>query len=143
MSNPKKPRTPCLNCGRISERWNYKFCSNQCQADHSYKEYIAGWKAGHQSGLLTTELVSRHIRRFLIERYGEKCSECGWNRRHLITRQVPLSIHHIDGDWMNNREENLTLLCPNCHALTANFQNLNRGNGRTYRRKYEQRKSSN
>jgi hypothetical protein len=35
---------------------------------------------------------------------------------------------------MNNKEENLILLCPNCHSLTSTFGSLNIGNGRKYRR---------
>jgi hypothetical protein len=53
---------------------------------------------------------------------------------------VPLTVHHLDGDWKNNRADNLALLCPNCHALTDTYMNLNRGQGRTNRRKYEPRK---
>ncbi len=78
----------------------------------------------------------------MIEKYGERCSECGWNERHPITGQVPLTVQHIDGNWRNNREENLILLCPNHHSLTENYMNLNKGQGRTYRRKYEPRKGT-
>ena len=140
MPMPQKPRNVCLNCGKTAERWNHKFCSNRCQVDHQYKEYIQDWKKGQESGGSINGLLSSHIRRYMIEKYGEKCGECGWNNRHLITGHVPLAVHHVDGDWTNNREENLILLCPNCHALTENFQNLNRGKGRTNRRKYEGRK---
>ena len=139
MPMAQKPRTVCLNCGKKAERWNHKFCSNRCQNDHQYKQFIEEWKEGKRDGGSAVGLISNHIRRYLVEKYGEQCSECGWNKRHLITRVVPLAVHHIDGDWTNNREENLILLCPNCHALTENFQNLNRGKGRTNRRKYEGR----
>lgn len=141
MPMPKKPRTPCSNCGKTAESWNHKFCSNKCQAEYQYKQYIERWKAGLESGLIAQEFVSGHLRRYLTEKYGEQCAECGWHKRNIVTQTVPLTIHHIDGDWSNNREENLVLLCPNCHALTENFQNLNRGKGRTYRRKYEPRKN--
>lgn len=32
---------------------------------------------------------------------------------------------------MNNKEENLELLCPNCHSLTDNFGALNKNSTRT------------
>lgn len=35
---------------------------------------------------------------------------------------IPLELHHIDGDRDNNEIENLTLLCPICHNLTNNFR---------------------
>jgi len=41
---------------------------------------------------------------------------------------IPLELHHVDGNRMNNALENLKLLCPNCHALTANYRARNIGN---------------
>ena len=42
---------------------------------------------------------------------------------------IPLEVKHIDGNYLNNSEENLMLLCPNCHSLTSTYKgaNLNRG----------------
>jgi len=33
----------------------------------------------------------------------------------------------MDGDSDNNAEENLQLLCPNCHAFTDNYKGANKG----------------
>ena len=49
---------------------------------------------------------------------------------------IPLEIEHIDGNYLNNSESNLTLLCPNCHSLTATYKGANRGNGRKDRKRY-------
>ncbi|MET9829816.1 HNH endonuclease signature motif containing protein [Streptomyces sp. NPDC006385] len=58
----------------------------------------------------------------------ERCALCGteatW-RGHPL----PLEVDHIDGDWRNNRRENLRFLCPNCHSTTDNYRG--RGKGRT------------
>lgn len=35
---------------------------------------------------------------------------------------------------MNNKEENLLLLCPNCHSLTSTYKGANKGNGRPGRK---------
>jgi predicted HNH restriction endonuclease len=39
------------------------------------------------------------------------CGISDWLGADLI-----LQLHHIDGNRENNKEENLTLLCPNCHT---------------------------
>src|SRR5690348_17205657 len=78
--------------------------------------------------------VSSHVKRYLLEKYNEQCSECGWSKRQLLTGHVPLEVDHINGDAMDHRESNLRLLCPNCHSLTENFRNLNKGRGRVNRK---------
>lgn len=52
-----------------------------------------------------------------------------------FTGKVPLKIHHKDGNYLNNAEENLMLLCPNCHSLTETYKSHNK-NGRKDRKKY-------
>ena len=67
-----------------------------------------------------------YIRRYLFEKYNNSCQQCGWSKTNIHTELVPLQIHHIDGDCTNNKENNLELLCPNCHALTENFGSRNK-----------------
>ena len=45
------------------------------------------------------------------------------------TKTVPLEIEHIDGNATNNMEDNLILLCPNCHSLTKTYRGANKGSG--------------
>jgi HNH endonuclease len=126
----------CFACDKLlTKRQQKKYCSNHCQQDMQYFEYIQKWKIGKTDGNRgkKVRLISKHLRRYLIEKYKERCSLCGWAKRHKITGLVPLEIDHIDGNAENNNENNLQLLCPNCHALTPHFRNLNRGNGRKWR----------
>lgn len=95
-----------------------------------YKKYIREWKQGKQNGMKGKSSISGHIRRYLFERAENKCEKCSWAKTNPTTGLVPLEVNHIDGNHKNNKEENLELLCPNCHSLTSNFRSLNNGNGR-------------
>jgi hypothetical protein len=128
MSNATKIRAFCSNnCGRRVGKFNRLFCSSNCRWSFDRSAVIESFVAGtHQP----TFIINKVLRRYLIEKGGECCQRCGWAVRHAKTGRVPLEIEHIDGNWRNVVESNLTVLCPNCHALTPTFRGLNRGHGR-------------
>lgn len=125
----------CLSCNSRLKEWCYKYCSNKCQTNYQHKEYIRRWQAGKESGRMGIVALSLsvHIRKYLFQKYEEKCVLCGWGTKNPVTQQTPLEVDHIDGDSNNNKEENLRLICPNCHSLSPNYKNLNRGKGRAWR----------
>jgi hypothetical protein len=96
---------PCISCGENIAQRSKWYCSN-----------------------------SGHLRRYLFEKYDNACSCCGWKKINSFTGKIPLEVDHIDGNSNNNIESNLRLLCPNCHSLTPNFRNLNKGMGMKWRR---------
>lgn len=133
----KRRKGICLNCGNeyIIYRSSRpgKFCSNKCQAEYNYNSYIDRWKRGEENGVSGKYGVSTHIRRYLFNKYNCGCQICGWGEVNEHTGNVPLQIHHIDGNCLNNKEENLQLLCPNHHSLTETFGNLNKNSKRVFR----------
>lgn len=121
----------CLYCDRPLKVSRRKYCSNHCEQEYLYQQYIEKWKNGEVSGTKGSKWidVSDYVRRYLLEKYDNKCARCGWSEINPYTNTLPLEIEHIDGDAMNNKEENLTLLCPNCHSLTKTYRGANKGNG--------------
>lgn len=122
----------CLYCGKEipSDGHSRKYCDSKCQSDHKYQQYIERWKQGLESGLKGQYSLSSHIRRYMLEKTNCKCSQCGWSEENPYTHTIPLEIDHIDGNYLNNKEENLRVLCPNCHSLTSTYKGANKGNGR-------------
>ena len=126
----------CRYCNKELHDRHLIYCSITCQHQYQYEQYISNWKAGKVSGLKGKYAVSGHIVRYLREKYDNKCSRCGWDRVNPITNKVPVEVEHIDGNYLNNSEDNLDLICPNCHSLTPTYRALNMGNGRKDRQKY-------
>lgn len=55
--------------------------------------------------------------------FEHKCYKCNltkWNEK-----PIPIELEHINGDRLDNRLENLTILCPNCHAQTDTYRAKN------------------
>ena len=125
----------CLNC-KTSLQKQVKYCSNKCQKEYEYKKYINNWKKGKESGKRGEYQISLHIKKYLFQKYNSKCAICGWGKINKYTNTIPLEIDHIDGNYKNNKEENLILLCPNCHSLTSTYKGANMNNGRKQRNKY-------
>jgi endogenous inhibitor of DNA gyrase (YacG/DUF329 family) len=123
----KRVPKSCVHCGAAIDFKSQKFCSNRCRADFDWvlrKNQIA--QTGVGSG--------KHLKRYLIEEYGEVCMECGWGERNVASGCVMIELEHIDGNNENNTLSNVKLLCPNCHSLTPTYRSLNIGNGRKSRR---------
>lgn len=123
----------CLNCGKETKKDAVKFCSSKCDQELRYVTYIDRWKQGLENGMRGPHSLSHRIRKYLFEKFDSKCAKCSWSEINPVSKKIPLEVDHIDGNHRNNKEENLILICPNCHSLTPTYKALNK-NGRKDRR---------
>lgn len=130
----------CYTCGKEFKRIKSRvsktnFCCKKC--------YLEGYGKSIRGPLIKKWLetdwnptkgksgeIPKFIRKYLFDKHNNKCTRCGWSKINETTGLIPLEVEHLDGDWKNNRPENLDLICPNCHSLTSTYRSLNNGNGR-------------
>lgn len=118
----------CSNCQKKTK--NKKFCCHKCFSDFCQKKSFDRIRKGKYT---ETYSGNRLLRAFLMQDRGKYCERC-----KLSTWQnddIPLNVHHKDGDAKNNVPSNLELLCLNCHGLTENFGCKNKKSARSYRYK--------
>jgi len=77
----------------------------RCQFDEEYRRRVELLERGDYP---PSECSSGFLRRYLVAKYAERCSLCNWEGRNPVTGRVTIEVEHIDGDWRNNRPENLT-----------------------------------
>lgn len=87
-----------------------------------------GWKKDNYDYSVFRKGIkfNSRMRKPLIHLRGHKCEHC--KNTEWLGKPIPLEVHHIDGDDMNNEMDNLALVCPNCHALTDNYRGKNSAN---------------
>ena len=90
----------------------------------SRKGKTSGKRISVKKYLYNGSKITSHRLKILLIRDGlkEKCCEiCGlynWNGFN-----IPLELHHKNGNHNDNRLENLIIVCPNCHSLEPKYPN--------------------
>ena len=124
----------CLNCGNPVGGRNSNFCSTECKKEYEYKKLVVDWKSGKITGGDINGAPRKFLRRYFLEKANYCCEKCGFNENNPYTGLSILQLHHKDGDCFNNSEENIEVLCPNCHGLTENFGSRNNNSARRDKR---------
>lgn len=104
---------PCIVCGAlILASKNAVTCSRSCANRHR-----VGIK--YKLGRPKKDKVQnqRGLKLRLIAQRGAKCEKCTYSRIEI------LQVHHKDRDRKHNNLENLSLICPNCHAEEHYLEN--------------------
>lgn len=129
----------------INNKKSKKYICEQLKCDtDTLNRYLLQWnilydgmkgfgRRGHNSAYMSLEkylqssknIQSNKIRNKLIAE-GVKTHQCEMcQRTSWLGRPIPLELHHIDGNKLNNTKNNFKLLCPNCHALTDSYRGRN------------------
>ena len=147
----------CPNCGTQLpyEKRHNKFCDQTCSASFNNRGVTRHIKRSRfcecgnpktlqnkycdecikkrvYSNKVTSLDDANHDRirkRILLEQRGHQCEVC--DLTEWRGEAIPLELDHIDGNADNNQENNLRLICPNCHAQTDTYKGANAGKGST------------
>jgi hypothetical protein len=84
------------------------------------------WLVERESGgrqIMVRRVILQHG---LLEYKCQKCkSDPEW-----MDKPLTLDLDHIDGNYLDNRIENLRFLCPNCHSQTPTYGSKNNAKGK-------------
>ena len=76
----------CIHCGTEKQQSRHsatgKYCSNKCQVDFQYAEFVKRWLTGKESGTVGRKGISLHVRRYVFEKY-EKYQELAKRQSHI------------------------------------------------------------
>ena len=81
----------------------------------SFRDKMNGWIFPHNSHFWNKEHTKEEIES--IKKY--ECEICGTSK--WMDKTLTLQLDHINGDNIDNRIENLRIICPNCHSQTETF----------------------
>lgn len=76
---------------------------------------------GNEKPIQSFKLKLRLLKEGVLEHKCYSCSLTEWQGQ-----KIPIELEHKDGNPCNNELTNLTLLCPNCHALTSTYRGKNK-----------------
>lgn len=118
----------CENCHKKirvtpSQIKNIKkhFCSVKC-----FHSYLAKNRKSDRAN------INKNLKETILSKYQYRCFLCGKGFEQI----KPLSLHHINGNSLQSKEENLIPLCKSCHRKVHIYNILSRSKLFTYKKNF-------
>jgi hypothetical protein len=139
---PSTKYAPRRNWDEIQAYYDCGRSVRECQARFGFSK--RSWNKAVERGDVTPRSKAMPLERLLVEGRRtnrthlklrlvsaglkeNRCEECGlveW-----LGEPLTMALHHVNGDRLDNRLENIRLLCPNCHSQTPSFARSARARG--------------
>ena len=98
------PPKKCIECGIVIPRTKRDVCK-KCLIAYNIKYKTPTYKT---------------VKKYLMQTRPHKCARC--ELTEWLNQPIPLEAHHKDGNKYNNEDQNLELVCPNCHVFTDTYK---------------------
>jgi hypothetical protein len=107
--------------GLVIAGGNYMTVKTKCQELNLDTSHFTGqgWNKENYKPFKSIKCMTS-LKTNLIRQRGRECQSCMLNI--WLDKPITLELEHIDGNRFNNSEENLLLLCPNCHSYTPTWR---------------------